>query len=287
MRTRTRFLMLLGAFASLTGLLFLGWRSARDTADRAECVNALKVIGLALHNYASSYGYFPSATFPSEKLPAERRLSWLVALWGFYEAGPNLMFDPNSAWDEGANRHLKLRGTDKDTGSGYERPLETFAIASCPTQRRIADSERLNFTNYVGISGVDADSPSLARDHPRAGFFGFDRCTRLADVKDGTSNTMAVAETAWRNGPWIAGGSATMRSVERAQQPYIGPGRPFGGLHQGGAFVLLVDGSVRFVSDRTDARVFEALATIAGGETNSSPAHHEDLKQAAHFPRNR
>jgi prepilin-type processing-associated H-X9-DG protein len=48
---------------------------------------------------------------------------------------------------------------------------------------------------------------------------------------------------------------------------YIGPGRPFGGLHHGsGANVAFADGSVRFISQTIDPRVFEAVSTISGGK---------------------
>jgi len=271
MRTRTRLLISVGAVASAAGLLFLAWRSARDAADRTGCENNLKQIGLALVNYESAYGYFPSATPTGEKLPADKRLSWLTALWSFYEGGPVLVLDPDSPWDEGVNRQLKLRGADKGTGKEFELSLESFRLAVCPARHGVASAERPSLTNYVGITGLDADSPTLPPGHPRAGVFGFDRSTRLQDVKDGASNTMAVAETAWRNGPWIAGGSASVRAVDRTQRPHIGPGRPFGGLHQGGAFLLYVDGSVRFTSLETDARVLEALATMAGGEPSPRP----------------
>lgn len=272
MRTRTRLLISVGAVASAAGLLFLAWRSARDAAERTQCEINLKQIGLALLNYESVYGYFPSATQPSEKLPAEKRLSWLTALWSFYEGGPVLVLDPDSPWDEDVNRQLKLRGTDKITGKEFELNLERFRLAICPARHGVATAERPSLTDYVGITGLDVDSPTLPLNHPRAGVFGFDRCTRLQDVKDGASNTMAVAETAWRNGPWIAGGSATVRPVDRTQRPYIGPGRPFGGLHRSGAFLLFADGSVRFTAQETDARVLEAFATMAGGEPSPRPS---------------
>ena len=51
-----------------------------------------------------------------------------------------------------------------------------------------------------------------------------------------------------------------------AKKPYIGAGRQFGGLHDGVAIVAMADGSVRFVSESVDPKVFEALSTMAGGE---------------------
>ena len=81
------------------------------------------------------------------------------------------------------------------------------------------------------------------------------------------SNTLLLAETGLANGPWTAGGPATVRGLDQGRQPYIGRGRQFGGLHRGGVMVAMADGSVRFLSESIDPKVFEALSTVAGGES--------------------
>jgi hypothetical protein len=107
----------------------------------------------------------------------------------------------------------------------------------------------------------------LPKGHPRAGVFGYDRQTGLADIIDGAAFTMVVAESGRAKGPWLAGGPATVRGLDPADLPYIGPGCQFGGLHEpSGLHVALADGSVRFIRDTINPKVFEALSTIAGGE---------------------
>jgi prepilin-type processing-associated H-X9-DG protein len=96
--------------------------------------------------------------------------------------------------------------------------------------------------------------------------FGYDRQTRIEDFTDGTANTMMVIETAVAGGPWTAGGPATVRGLDPARQPYIGTGRQFGGTHRGGAMVAMADGSVKFLTETIDPKVFEALSTVSGGE---------------------
>jgi len=49
-------------------------------------------------------------------------------------------------------------------------------------------------------------------------------------------------------------------------RPQIGRGRPFGGYHPGGANVAFADGSIKFLRETIDPKVFEALSTVAGGE---------------------
>jgi prepilin-type processing-associated H-X9-DG protein len=96
--------------------------------------------------------------------------------------------------------------------------------------------------------------------------FGYDRVTRPQDVERGLSNTMMVIETRQGLGPWTAGGPATIRGVDPATKPYIGPGLPWGGYHRGGTYVLFADGSVRFIKDTVEPRTFEMISTIAGYE---------------------
>jgi prepilin-type processing-associated H-X9-DG protein len=77
---------------------------------------------------------------------------------------------------------------------------------------------------------------------------------------------MLIVETNVAIGMWTEGGPATIRGLDPAKQPYIGKGRQFGGSHPEGVQVLFVDGSVHVIRDSIEPRVFEAMATIAGGE---------------------
>jgi prepilin-type processing-associated H-X9-DG protein len=76
---------------------------------------------------------------------------------------------------------------------------------------------------------------------------------------------MAI-ETNAANGPWLAGGPATVRGFDPGGPPYLGFNGQFGSFHRNGSEALFADGSVRFLSDTVDPKVFAALATIAGGE---------------------
>src|SRR5262249_35803766 len=91
--------------------------------------------------------------------------------------------------------------------------------------------------------------------------------TLMSDITDGASTTMMLAETTMANGPWTAGGPSTVRGLDPARRPYLGPGRQFGGSHQGGAMVAFADGSVRFLRGTIASEVIERLSTVAGGES--------------------
>ncbi len=96
--------------------------------------------------------------------------------------------------------------------------------------------------------------------------FGYDRKTTLADIKDGAATTMMLAESGRVIGSWLQGGPATVRGLDPTNAPYIGPGRQFGGLHDGVAVIAMADGSVRVVSESIHPELFQAMSTIAGGE---------------------
>ena len=235
-----------------------------QSADRVECVRNLKQLGLGLRNYVSKFDCLPIGSLRNAALPPEKRLSWLVEAWPYTGDGQrHFSIDRSGAWDSATNLHPTVRTIDPPD---IDRPA-VFRLYRCPLAAvRARDASGPGPTDYVGITGIGKDSATLPVNHPRAVVFGNDRLTTFADVKDGLSSTMALCETSVSHGPWTAAGKATLREVDPERQPYLGRGRPFGGLHSAGANVLFLDGSVRFVRNSVSPRVFEATATIAGGE---------------------
>jgi hypothetical protein len=239
--------LFLGAFAILRENV----RVAREAARRAQCVSNLKQIGYAILLYSDKYGSYPTGTIANPDLPLERRLGWNYLIYRNWDGqSPLTPGELTLAVDDPAL--LPIRS-------------DPPGFHLCPTLQN-KDS-----ANYVGIAGLGLDSPSLPKNHPRAGFFGDDRVVSSADLIDGTANTMIVTESSSSAGPWFAGGRATVRGLDPAHQPYIGIGRQFGGIHARGANVLMADDSVRFIKDTVDPKVFEAMSTIAGGEKVSVP----------------
>jgi prepilin-type processing-associated H-X9-DG protein len=266
-RFRLRTLAIAVAVAAALLTASRGLVSAKAAGLRAECANNLKLISLFLDMYESGHGTFPPGTVPHAALSPERRLSWWAHLAGFLEQGFLLLFDLDEPWDAGANRAPRAEHTST-TGDPppYTTPIGDFSMATCPACRPRTKGGGAAPTQYVGIAGLGIDAPTLPPGHPRAGVFGYDRRTRVAEITDGASTTLMLAETTLANGPWTAGGPATVRGVDPGRTPYIGPGRQFGGAHPGGANVAFADGSVRFLGEAIDPKVFEALSTIAGGE---------------------
>jgi prepilin-type processing-associated H-X9-DG protein len=87
----------------------------------------------------------------------------------------------------------------------------------------------------------------------------------MVEIKDGTSNTIALIETRSGLGPWARGGATNLRGFDPADLPLHGDQRPFGG-HSGGMHAALADGSVRFIRSSIEPKKLADAITIAGGE---------------------
>ena len=234
-------------------------RRARESARRAQCVNNLKQIGQAIADYQVVLHSYPIGTVPNGSIPLHRRLGWGVLVYDFdteHRSG-YVGMDFDLPWDD-----PRVESSSR-LGSG--------SMLHCPSGPKWTPASPTLPASYVGIAGLGPDAPGLPVTDRRAGIFGDDRRVTPADVKDGLSNTMMVADTAQGRAPWYAGGRATVRGVDPALRPQVGPGRPFGGVHGDGANVLMADGSVRWVRPTPTSAGFEAMSTIAGGEVVSDP----------------
>lgn len=125
-------------------------------------------------------------------------------------------------------------------------------------------------SHFVGMSGVE-DSRSmvaarLPRTDPRAGVFGYDKVATPAQITDGLGNTIMLISSDNICGGWIQGGGATVRG---ARAPYFDENTGFiaKGTPEKGAFVLMADGSARFIPATIEPKVFRSLCTIHGGES--------------------
>ena len=118
------------------------------------------------------------------------------------------------------------------------------------------------FTHFVGCAGVGVQAARLGITNADAGFFGYGRVTKRSDVTGLQMATIMVTETMIDNGRWTEGGPATVRGFDPADQSPIGNHRPFGGLHQAGANVLFMDGSVKCLAPNIDPNLWLNLARI-------------------------
>jgi hypothetical protein len=222
-------------------------------------MNNMKQTGLAVHSYGDLHGYYPPGTIDSD-LPAEQRLSWLAAVLPFVEQESTYrQIDQDHGWQAGANQQVA------------QTMIHPYY---CPAQPEI-ERDKPVVAPFVGLAGIGMDATHLALPDRRAGFFGYERRLTRADITDGASNTIMIIETRKDNGPWIAGGPATVRGFDVDDTPYIGVNRPFGMKHRNDRWfrtnplfapIILADGSGRNLPETISLATFQALATIAGDD---------------------
>jgi prepilin-type processing-associated H-X9-DG protein len=245
------------------GLLVSAASRSRNAALRLQCRNDLKLVAVGLSLYHDTFGSFPPGTVPNDDLPPARRLSRLVNVLPFCEQ-IGLGVDLAKAWDDEENLRPKT-GSWLD-GGWKEGELGMVRIFLCPANPTTESPGCPSMTHYVGVAGVGPYATTLTPGDPGTDVFGYDRKTRLEDIKDGTGTTMLVIETTRDNGPWTAGGFPTVRGLDPAGGPYLGKGGQFGSNHKRGTNVGFADGSVRTLNEKVGSEVFEAMATIAGGD---------------------
>ena len=182
--TLVELLVVIAIIGILVALLLPAVQAAREAARRMSCSNNLKQLGLASHNYHDTHKKFPAgslnwATLPGQVNPPKfRNVSLFVLLLPQVEQGPL-----SAAWDFNDPWQNVLAG----------RAATVLSVLQCPsdasTTKVATDSSGRQFglTSYGGNGGVQSYHPNRAT---RDGVFYFGSDVRIADILDGTTNTL-------------------------------------------------------------------------------------------------
>ncbi len=320
--TLVELLVVIAIIGILVALLLPAVQAAREAARRAQCLNNLKQLSIALQCHVDAHKALPagviSALSPSVKMdvwaeagsfsPMARGTSWVVATLPYLEE--QALHD---LWDINKN-------VIQNIANGKFVAQTDLPMLYCPSRRSTVRDEDIphmfkNWTrggnDYGGCMGAgntflnDAGGPPCTHrlnqtaideygsNHEMLGVFTYNKGVKPSDITDGTSSTLLLGELQrllgvdhngngticeeWSLDGWAVGGVATAFNTDWGLDP-LNPGginnqyfESAGSDHPGGAHFAMCDGSVRFISENIDDRVFNYLGSRASGEVVALP----------------
>jgi prepilin-type N-terminal cleavage/methylation domain-containing protein/prepilin-type processing-associated H-X9-DG protein len=318
--TLVELLVVITIIGILIALLLPAVQTAREVARRMQCTNNLKQLALALHGYHATHSVFPYGG-PGDESPMGA-FTWRTFILPFMEQQglyddiktkvvPDFTSSPTAAWKTGfqstAIRHTVLNAYGCPTDPLAGQLQISNPVGWSPNSNSASDSELVSVTNYFGNAGPVSigqhlPSPScglcpsqsvcpcyqdgvwFAKTGAVRGIFA-DRpiCCRIADISDGTSQTLLVWEQILPPNP--SGSGVAFGFFAQIMEP-----TPFGstvwgvnnplpadlswqyyiagisGHHSGGANAAMADGSITFLSQTINLMVLGQLGSRAEGE---------------------
>lgn len=297
-RTRRAFslvelLVVIGIIGVLIGLLLPAVQRVRESANRINCQNRLKQLGVALHNYHDHEGSFPAGykcKVTSKPLDTAPGWGWASLLLPYLEQGAvSRQIDFNLPIEHSANQAARMTvlrvficPSDRMTGLYTVRDQSNAPLTQAATN---------SYAACFGV-GIDIDEEL---DDANGMFFRNSRVT-FADIPDGASNTIAIGERAslFAQTPWagaIQGSTvrvtpgAPVLNPNAVEEPTTGAlahtadhplndpmsdPEDFYTPHTGIGGFLFADGSVRPLRIGVPLAILQALSTRNGGETVNS-----------------
>ncbi len=305
--TLIELLVVIAIIAILVALLLPAVQQAREAARRTQCKNNLHNVGLALHNYHDTFKVLPASRYNSGQV-ATKVYPWYTNASGWTMLLPYLDQGPlyNAYNHNAAASWSYVYGGYSPADMAYNADINATVVKTpvnvliCPSDN---GSRLYPSTNqYYSISATQAGGPKTSYDfsvwygeyyytmyYQSLGvnarpYFGCNTATRVDDAKDGSSNTVMIAEQTFEKYNGVCGSWGYSSHVNVGidvawyginRWDYYGTAYLYGRLgqwatpgsmHVGGCHMLMGDGSVKFVSENVNATTRTNMAYISDGQ---------------------
>jgi len=202
--TLVELLVVIAIIAVLVGLLLPAVQKVRDAANRAQCQNNLKQISLALLNYHDAHRAFPQNHRPPSA-GGGVRVRWFTKVLPYIDQAPLAnKYDDTTNWDSGTN--LPLTSVALRIAQCPSAPNPSRLDVN-PANGGFGGTPIVAVTDYAGSYGVHPSFISATGGSYQNPYgiitnnlstTGETAPVTINDVTDGTSNTIAVVESAGR-----------------------------------------------------------------------------------------
>ena len=207
--TLIELLVVIAIIAILIGLLLPAVQKVREAAARSTCSNNLKQLGLAVMNYEGSYSKFPSGGEGTNFSLSPPATAFDNVQSGGTNALPTALASNPQPFMHSCQTYLlpyieqgaiyqMIDLTQYYNGqAAFKNTVKTFVCPSYPGQ--MADSAGFGYCHYSPTVYTDIDPSTGVRNKAtRANGALHAGGSRMADITDGTSQTILLAEDAGR-----------------------------------------------------------------------------------------
>jgi prepilin-type N-terminal cleavage/methylation domain-containing protein len=290
--TLIELLVVIAIIAILIGLLVPAVQKVREAAARAKCSNNMRQLGLGLHNYHGTFGKFMP---PRGDLQAPNQ-NTAFTVYGGWMCDLLPYIEQDNLYKSLTHYPTFNFGTFL---ANYNKVVPTYICPSASGEFNAIPVGDGAFTCYLGVTGggvAPGQVDTLTQEFfgPTNGIFDISSLgTKIADITDGTSNTLMVGERrpaidnywGWWSvsdydcllstndfiGPLFYGGCITPGRFGPPRLPLKaaqcgGDSNHYWSFHTNGSNWTLGDGSVRFITYSANQNTILGMATRAGNE---------------------